>query len=234
MIEDIFAAIPLGFFLAFMIGPVFFVLLETSAIKGARAAIALDLGVIFSDVVFILIAYFSTSQLLEKIKDDPALFIFGGGILVTYGIVSLVQNKSSYQRISVTDPTLFMIQKRNYIRLFIKGFLLNFINIGVLGFWLGIIIVFGPSLEMETNRIATFFTTVLITYFTVDLGKIILAKKLNKKLTPYRIYQVKRMISIVIIIFGGFLLMKGIFPEQINDTIENRIERRVSEVGERS
>ncbi|MGB5652717.1 MAG: LysE family translocator, partial [Robiginitalea sp.] len=37
MIEDIQAAIPLGFLLSFMVGPVFFVLLETSATKGFRA-----------------------------------------------------------------------------------------------------------------------------------------------------------------------------------------------------
>src|SRR5690554_385968 len=225
MLEDIFAAIPLGFILAFMIGPVFFVLLETSAIKGVRAALALDFGVIFSDVVFILIAYFSTNQLLEKIKDDPALFIFGGGILITYGIVSLVKNKTTYNRIE--DPTVMIIQKNNYFRLFVKGFLLNFINIGVLGFWLGIIFVFGPTLEMEPNRILTFFTTVLITYFVVDIGKIVLAKKLNKKLTAYRIYQVKRVISILIVVFGVFLLAKGVFPQKLNDTIESQIERRI-------
>lgn len=225
MLEDIFAAIPLGFILAFMIGPVFFVLLETSAIKGVRAALALDFGVIFSDVVFILIAYFSTNQLLEKIKDDPALFIFGGAILVTYGIVSLVKNKTTYNRIE--DPTVMIIQKNNYFRLFVKGFLLNFINIGVLGFWLGIIFVFGPTLEMEPNRILTFFTTVLITYFVVDIGKIVLAKKLNKKLTAYRIYQVKRVISILIVVFGIFLLAKGVFPQKLNDTIENQIEKRI-------
>ncbi|MEY3438093.1 MAG: hypothetical protein RL265_678, partial [Bacteroidota bacterium] len=40
-----------------MIGPVFFVLLETSIRKGARAALALDLGVLLSDLVYILIAY---------------------------------------------------------------------------------------------------------------------------------------------------------------------------------
>ena len=225
MLEDIFAAIPLGFILAFMIGPVFFVLLETSAIKGVRAALALDFGVIFSDVVFILIAYFSTNQLLEKIKDDPALFIFGGAILVTYGIVSLVKNKTTYNRIE--DPTVMIIQKNNYFRLFVKGFLLNFINIGVLGFWLGIIFVFGPTLEMEPNRILTFFTTVLITYFVVDIGKIVLAKKLNKKLTAYRIYQVKRVISILIVVFGVFLLAKGVFPQKLNDTIESQIEKRI-------
>jgi len=60
MIEDIQAAVPLGFFLAFMIGPVFFVLLETSATRGFRAALAFDLGVILADVFFIAIAYFSS------------------------------------------------------------------------------------------------------------------------------------------------------------------------------
>mgnify|MGYP000648356774 FL=1 len=46
LLQDILSAIPLGFFLSFMIGPVFFVLLETSVVKGFRAALFFDLGVI--------------------------------------------------------------------------------------------------------------------------------------------------------------------------------------------
>ncbi len=225
MIEDILLAIPLGFFLSFLIGPVFFVLLETSAIKGFRAALALDLGVVFADIVFILIAYFSTNQLLEKLKDDPSLFIFGGVLLLAYGIISLVNNKKYFNR--VDDTSVLIIQKNKYIKLFVKGFLLNFINIGVLGFWLGLIIVFGPQLDMNTKRITIFLITVLSTYLFIDIIKIIIAKKLNKKLTPYRIYKIKRMISIIIIISGGVLLSKGLFPKQINDSIESRIERSV-------
>ena len=38
MLQDIAAAILPGFILSFMIGPVFFVLLETSVIKGFKAA----------------------------------------------------------------------------------------------------------------------------------------------------------------------------------------------------
>ena len=38
MLQDVLAALPLGIFLAFLFGPVFFVLLETAAIKGFRAA----------------------------------------------------------------------------------------------------------------------------------------------------------------------------------------------------
>ncbi|MGO1751489.1 MAG: LysE family transporter, partial [Psychroflexus sp.] len=60
MFEDILSAIPLGFFLAFLVGPVFFVLLETAALRGFRAALTFDLGVILADFVFLCIAYFST------------------------------------------------------------------------------------------------------------------------------------------------------------------------------
>jgi len=61
MINDILSAIPWGILLAFTIGPVFFVLLETSISKGFRAAMVLDSGVVFADLIFILIAYFSTN-----------------------------------------------------------------------------------------------------------------------------------------------------------------------------
>jgi len=46
---DIVNALLTGFFLAFMVGPVFFVLLETSATKGIKEAIFFDLGVILAD-----------------------------------------------------------------------------------------------------------------------------------------------------------------------------------------
>src|SRR5690606_31185605 len=142
MLQDVLAAIPIGFFLAFLLGPVFFVLLETAAIKGFRAAFSFNMGVLFADVVFLLVAYLSTTKLLNSIKDDPALFVFGGGILITYGIIQFIQTRKVLQHEEV--PEIQKLNKRDYLGLAAKGFLLNFINIGVLGFWLGLIIVFSP------------------------------------------------------------------------------------------
>lgn len=223
MLQDAHAAIPLGFLLAFLIGPVFFVLLETAAIKGFRAALAVDLGVIFADIVFILIAYFSTNQILEKIKDDPALFIFGGMLLAVYGIISFIQEKKNYHRLR--DTSVEIINKHNYIMLFIKGFLLNFINIGVLGFWVGIIIVIGPQLDMNTNRIVWFFVMVLGTYLLIDVIKMVLAKRLKRKLTPKRTYIIKRVISIIMVVFGAFLILKGILPDRMEQRLQDEIEK---------
>lgn len=223
MFQDAQAAVVLGFFLAFLIGPVFFVLLETAAIKGFRAALAVDFGVILADIVFILIAYFSTNKMLEKIKDDPGLFIFGGMLLAVYGIISFVQEKKNYNKLR--DTSVEIINKHNYLKLFAKGFLLNFINIGVLGFWVGIIIVIGPQLDMDTNRIITFFIMVLVTYLVVDIFKMLLAKRLKKKLTPKRVYFIKRLISIVLIISGVFLIIKGLIPDNVERRLQNEIEK---------
>lgn len=216
MIEDIQAAIPLGFLLSFMIGPVFFVLLETSATKGFRAGVSLDVGVIFADFVFLLIAYFSSYQLLENLSNEPGLFVFGGMILLVYGIVLFVKKPKKKANLHAT--------KGNYLGLFVKGFLLNFINIGVLAFWLGLIIVVGPSLDNEPNRMIVFFGTVILVYFATDLVKIILAKQLKRYLTQDRIVLIKKGLGIILVICGIVLITKGFLPKDRFD-IQEEIEK---------
>ena len=128
MWQDILAAIPWGLLLAFSIGPGFFVLLETSITKGFRAALTLDLGIVFGDILFILIAYLSTNQLLEQLKDNPTLFIVGGLIMLGYGLISFIQLKKTYKKKQDIPEDEDNIQKNNHFGLFFKGFLVNFIN----------------------------------------------------------------------------------------------------------
>jgi threonine/homoserine/homoserine lactone efflux protein len=176
MIEYIIRnGIPLGFFLSFMIGPVFFVLLETSITKGFRAALFFDLGVILADVLFIGLAYLGSYRLIQSLKDDPALYVFGGIIMVTYGLISFFKLRKAVK--AEDEEEAVELIKKDYLSLFIKGFLLNFINIGVLGFWLLIIITYGPKLQMDTSNVVWFFTTVIISYIITDIGKILLAKQ---------------------------------------------------------
>lgn len=214
LLKDILSAIPLGFFLSFMIGPVFFVLLETSVVKGFRAAIFFDLGVVLADIVFITIAFFSSYRLIQSIKDDPALFIFGGLVMLTYGIISFINNRKESRKIKIDEIDPKELAKTNYVSLFIKGFFLNFINIGVLGFWLAILITIGPQLELKTSRMLTFFSTLIITYFVTDIFKILLAKQLRSKLNQKNILLIKKFISIVLIVSGVFLLSQGWFPKE--------------------
>ncbi|MEO8237291.1 MAG: LysE family transporter [Flavobacterium sp.] len=222
MINDILAGLPWGVFLSFMIGPVFFILLETSITKGFRAAIAFDLGVVLGDIFFIGIAYLGSYRLIQSLKDKPALFIFGGIVMLAYGIISFVKlNKEEKINDEEIDRDII---KRNYGSLFIKGFLLNVINIGVLGFWLAVIISIGPKLEMQNSRMFTFFTTVIVTYLLVDCIKILLAKQLKSKMTPTNILKIKKIISIVLMVFGVVLITQGWFPKE-KQMVRNAFEK---------
>ena len=214
MIDDIFAALPLGFMLSFMPGAVFFVLLETSVVKGFRAALTFDVGVVIADLVFICIAYFSSYRLIQSIKDQPALFVFGGLILLTYGLISFIKQKRVGKNEMIKKSESKEIMKKDYLGLFLKGFLLNFINVGVLGFWLAILITVGPQLDMEKSRMAVFFASILAAYFITDIFKILLAKQLRSKLTAGNILKIKKVISIILMIFGIALLAQAWSPSE--------------------
>lgn len=210
MIDDILTAIPFGIILAFTIGPVFFVLLETGATKGFRSALIFDLGVIFADIIFIVIAFYSTNNLRGKIGNDPSFLIFGGVLLIVYGVISFLKTSKSFRSI-VKEYHKVEIQK-DYGRLFVKGFLLNFINIGVLLGWLGFIVL-GDSLTSSENGDIIFIVSMLLSYFISDIFKILIAKRLKAKLTPRLIYKTKKVIALVILGFGVLLFAQGLFPE---------------------
>jgi len=210
MIDDILTAIPFGIILAFTIGPVFFVLLETSATKGFRSALIFDLGVIVADIIFIIIAFYSTNNLRGKIGNDPSFLIFGGVLLIVYGVISFLKTSKSFRSI-VKEYHKVEIQK-DYGKLFIKGFLLNFINIGVLLGWLGFIVL-GDSLTSSENGDIIFIVSMVMSYFVSDIFKILIAKRLKAKLTPRLIFKTKKVIAMVILGFGILLFVQGLFPE---------------------
>ena len=213
MIQDVFMAIPLGILLCFLIGPVFFIVLETAATKGFRAAFVFDLGVVTADFVFIAIAVSSSYRLINSIKDEPALYIFGGLIMITYGIISFLKLKKDSKNIEESDENIQLeLVKKDYRSLYFKGLFLNFINVGVLGFWFLIFLTFGPVMELKTPRLLVFFATVIITYLLVDIAKMALAKKLKNKLTPANILKIKKWTSLLLIVFGISIMMQGWFP----------------------
>ncbi|AXO80745.1 LysE family translocator [Olleya aquimaris] len=221
MLDDILRAIPFGIILSFTVGPVFFVLLETSATKGVRSALIFDSGVILADILFIVVAFFSTEKLLGKIENDPNFVIFGGVLLVFYGIISFVKTSRSFR--SIVKEYHKVELKKGYGKLFIKGFLLNFINIGVLLGWLGFIVL-ASKITTSQNGVIVFITTMIVAYFVTDLVKIVAAKRLKNKLTPRLIFKTKKIIALVILGFGILLLAQGFFPEE-KEKLKEKLEQ---------
>jgi threonine/homoserine/homoserine lactone efflux protein len=93
--------------------------------------------------------------------------------------------------------------------------------VGVLAFWLGTVLVIGPTLKMNQSAIFWYFGVVLLSYFVTDLGKIFLAKQLKNKLKAPVIYRVKKIMGVILIVCGVFLMLKGFIP---NERIESLIQ----------
>lgn len=195
-----------------MIGPVFFVLLETSIRRGVRAALALDLGVLLSDVVYILIAYVFYSEVSALIEGENQglLKITGGVLFIIYGFVTFFKKPKEMK----VDEVGNVIQKSSdYAMLCLKGFLLNFANPMVIFYWFSVITLGAnnrnDSGNME-NSILFFLIIILVTFFSFDLLKIYGAKKLRPLVTDKLLIALNHLIGIVFGAFGIFLVIQGI------------------------
>ncbi len=211
MISEFIPAILLGIVLSFTIGPVFFTILEISVSKGFKAAVFFNIGVIFSEVVFFVVAYASTSNLLNSIQENPSWKILGGVLLAFYAGITLLgmyqnKEKKEQQNLFKSPPP-----SPNLIKNLIKGFGLNIINFAVLVFWILIVANYAPGFQDSQYKMIVFFLVIVGTYFTIDLGKIYLAQQLKTSLTDSVINKIKLIVNTIILIIGLVLIFQGFF-----------------------
>lgn len=216
------SAILIGILLSLiLIGPVFFLLLETSVSRGWKAAIVLNLGVIAADILCISVAYFGSKDLALAIQNNPSIYIFGGFFILIYGLIMFI-----------TKPNLKMrnvnVVNKNYLRTFLNGFLLNILNIGVIVFWFFIVSTIVIQYPRQEDSFL-FISIVLITFFILDLGKIFLAQKVKESFTIRRIFYFKKTIGFILMGFGIIVILKGfgVFAK-IDQRIEDRIQKGVT------
>lgn len=209
--DVILKGIVTGFILSIMVGPVFFVLLETSIRKGVKAAVAFDLGVLLNDVVYIGIAYFFYNQVeqLSEGNDNSILMLIGGTLFSAYGIYSFVKKT---EKVSPEVATQDARNLRGYFFLALKGFLLNLANPMVVFYWFSVMTlgVNGDGAEQSDQEMLIFLGTILITFFTIDFLKILGAKSLRSFVTDKLLLRLNRIIGFIFIVFAVVLIVRGI------------------------
>lgn len=204
-----------GFILSIMIGPVFFVILETSIRRGVKAALALDLGVLISDLVYILIAYVFYSEVSGLINGENKgiLKLIGGILFVIYGAFTYFKKPKEEK---VDEVGNVVQNSSDYLMLALKGFVLNFANPLVIFYWFSVITMGAKNSEhagTNENSILFFLGVILITFFSFDLLKILGAKKLRPLVTEKLLVALNHLIGIVFFGFGIFLVIQGIIGE---------------------
>ena len=210
LLELIVKAVVTGFILSVLIGPVFFMLLDISIRKGIRAALSFDLGVLLSDIIYILIAYLFYNQVAHITSGDQQyLFkLIGGTIFIIFGLFMLIKKpKEEVEKDNIT------FQTKDYLTLGLKGFLLNFANPAVIIYWFSVIANGvqgdGKSIQ-EGQNLELYIIIILITFFSVDVLKVVGAKKLRPFITDKVLVGLNRLTGLIIFITGIVLLLKGI------------------------
>ena len=208
-----------GMLLSILIGPVFFVLLETSIKKGARHAIFIDIGVLLSDALYLVAAFFFSEKINQSINEFTYLKYIGAALFILMGIFSIVNKKSPQKgkQIDVdglekmgSNPVSIM-RVRTYLALIGKGIGLNAINPAVLIYWIGASTYATEQLEIEGLDLIYYFSATLGTMFGLDLLKIHFASKLKNKLTPRALDSISVVVGCCLIFFGLVICFQDIY-----------------------
>lgn len=203
MFEAIISGIGIGIVLTFITGPVFFALIKTSIEKGFHAGVALALGVVSSDVVFVGAIIFG-SQLFDippRIK--VWLGVAGSIILLCIGIHYLLKKAN----VDFNSHTPAKVNRAGY---FFKGFLMCIFNPTILFHWITVIgtasTVYHIGVPHRQLKIAIMFLTILIVQFGLDSTKAFYANKLRDKISVKLVHRLNYVAGIALIIAAFIIL----------------------------
>lgn len=212
MIDAIFEGLFFGFVLSFMLGPSFFLILETSIKDGIKSALFLDLGVFLGDVVYIWVAlkFFAQRSAIEA--HENLITFITGLLLIVFGLYQFFKSdKKKNHDPSMIDPNALVPKTHNkYVRLAIKGFIINIINPTILLYWFGMIFVGYSKNMFDHHQMIVFLCAIMGSFFSIDVLKIIGARQLKKVVTPDFMHHLNRAIGVILMIFGLVMMVKGL------------------------
>ena len=128
MIEAVISGIGFGLVLTFLTGPVFFALIKTSIESGFHAGLALALGVVSSDMVFVGAILFGSQYFVISSADKVYAGIIGAAVLVGIGIYYIFKK-------AVVNYNSGVPKTVNHAGYFLKGFVMCIFNPTLLFHW---------------------------------------------------------------------------------------------------
>ena len=205
-----------GIIISFMLGPAFFILLETSIKKGFKAAVFLDLGILLSDAIYLLAAFFVAEKINIWLTTNSFVKYIAGSVFITLGITFIYKNLLQIKKTNVAARDVKEIEavETNIIiypfQLIIKGLGLNAINPGVLIFWIAASTYATKELNLGDLQLISFFGITLLTMFMVDILKIYFSSRLKEKLNNKVLSIIGMLIGCLMVFFGVAICFKDI------------------------
>ena len=200
MLQALLQGLTFGLLLSISVGPVLFSIIKQSLNNGHKGGLAFVIGVSVSDIALVLVSNVFT-QLFDSIKKyDTEVAIAGCVFLASLGVYFLFFKKV---KVNEEGKQVFLTRKRDYIRIFASGFIMNTLNPAVFLFWtFASTSVVSRTIE---HRIVI-FVTCLAWMLSMDILKVFLAGRIRNRLTPHNIHIINRINGIILIVFGIALI----------------------------
>jgi threonine/homoserine/homoserine lactone efflux protein len=218
MIDALIKGFAIGLLLIFSVGPVIFSIIKQSINHGKRGGFSFVCGVWLSDIIWVILSNGFSEGVKTLMNFKIPIGIAGCCFLIGMGIyfVFIKKIKPRFLQESVEiagDEITSQGKKTNYFAIFTSGFLINTLNPAVISFWV-IIAASLASVYSFEDRIIIFSTCVAINILA-DIGKVLGAGAIGKKLSDKNIILINRLSGVLYLIFG-IVILSGIIYTLIN------------------
>ena len=209
MIDAFVKGLAISLLLVFSVGPVIFTIIKQSINHGRRGGFTFVAGVWLSDIIWVVLSN-SFSEAIKTLLDFKIPIGIGGCcFLIGMGVYYTFFKKITPRRLQeptkiAGDVITSSGSKTNYFTIFSSGFIINTLNPGVISFWVLMAATLAPVYSFN-NRIII-FCTCLAMNMLADVGKVLGAGMIGKKLSDKNILLINRLSGLLYLGFGGVIL----------------------------
>ncbi len=198
-IKSAFYGVLFGIPFCLALGPVFFLLLQTSISRGRRFGNAIATGVIAGDIVLIFSTYYFVDLIVDIIRSNYNLIrVISAVFLLAMGVLSIT-------RCSKSEERQLMIKYRVILLFFLHGLILDILNPGNILVWVG---VNSFLIEFDHIQHLIFYCSAL---FSIGLLMLLIVKsadRLKLIMKPTVIVKFNLGIGLLYIGFSTWILIQ--------------------------
>lgn len=210
MIAALIKGLAISLLLVFSVGPVIFTIIKQSINHGRRGGFSFIAGVWLSDIIWVVLSN-SFSEAVKTLLDFKipigiagSMFLIGMGVY--YAFIKKIVPRRLQEPIELAGDVIMPTGKKktNYFAIFSSGFLINTLNPAVISFW--VLMAASLASVYSFNERLVIFTTCLAVNMLADVGKVMGAGSLGKKLSDKNILLINRLSGALYLAFGVIIL----------------------------
>ncbi|MDX9941450.1 MAG: LysE family transporter [Bacteroidales bacterium] len=204
MFSVLIQGVILGFTMAFLIGPTFISLVQTSIHRGFPSGVQFAMGVVLSDLVFIALSYLGALQIFQNESNQVTMGFIGGLILMGFGAVTFTRKYVMPAPVSIE----VRVSGRGILKYVMKGFFMNIFNPFLLVFWIGVMGIASSKYSIPSREILVFFAGVIGTVFLTDIFKSFIAHRIKRYINARVLTIMNRVVGVCLVLFGIGLIIR--------------------------